>query len=139
MSEEKKVSCCGGDCASEKTSGQVQTTVPLGGVTRPKIDILETESAYLLNADMPGVDETTTEVLVEKNILTIKGVAAAFNPEGFESVYRESGQRNYQRMIRLPEEVEPSRMEATVKNGVLKIKLPKSETAKTIRVQVNAG
>lgn len=143
MSELKKQNCCGGSCSSQshehKAHEANHTRQQLGGVTRPRVDILETESAYLLQVDMPGVDETTSEVLVEKDLLSIKGTTATFEPAGFEPVYRESGQRYYERLIRLPEEVEATKMEATVKNGVLKIRLPKSEKAQTIRVQVNAG
>ncbi len=108
-------------------------------VTRPRIDIHETDSAYVLFADMPGVDEKSAEVLVEKQILTIKGEAELFQPEGFEQVYRESNHRYYERLIRLPEEVDPSQLEAAVKNGVLRLHLPKTNAARTIRVQVNAG
>lgn len=124
---------------NEQAAGQNRVRGQLGGITRPRLDIQETDSTYFLYVDMPGVDETTTEVLVEKNVLTIKGTANLFEPEGFEAVYRESGQRYYERHIRLPEEVEATRLQATVKNGVLKITLPKAAQAQTIRVQVNAG
>ncbi len=123
----------------EQATGQNRVRGQLGGITRPRLDIQETDSTYFLYVDMPGVDETTAEVLVEKNILSIKGTANLFEPEGFEAVYRESGQRYYERFIRLPEEVEAPRLQATVKNGVLKITLPKAAQAQTIRVPVNAG
>ena len=108
-------------------------------VTRPRIDIQETDTAFYLFADLPGVDEHSTEVVVEKNILKISGKADLFAPEGYEQVHRESSQRHYERLIRLPEDVNPAQLQAVVKNGVLTLTLPKTQEARTIRVQVNPG
>ncbi len=108
-------------------------------MTRPRTDIRETDQAYLLQADMPGIDESSAEVTVEKKVLTIRGTTRPFAPEGFENVYKESDQRLYERIFRLPEEVDPTSLEATVKNGVLTVTLPKRREAQPVRIQVNAG
>ncbi|MCG6157884.1 Hsp20/alpha crystallin family protein [Rubinisphaera margarita] len=108
-------------------------------MTRPRTDIRETDQAYLLQADMPGIDESTAEVTVEKKVLTIRGTTQPYTPEGFENVYRESDQRFYERVFRLPEEVDPTALEATVKNGVLTVTLPKRQEAQPVRVRINAG
>jgi len=108
-------------------------------VTRPRIDIHESDNGFVLYADMPGVDEKSTEVLVEKNVLTIQGTAKFSVPEGFEEIHREAGQRYYERLIRLPEDVDATKLEAKVRNGVLTLHLPKTTEARPIRVQVNAG
>lgn len=139
MSEEQKQLSPSVASKSEQANGGNRVRVQARIVTRPRIDIHEADDAFVLFADMPGADESTTEVLVEKNILTLKGETDLFAPEGFVSVHRESGQRYYERLIRLPEEVDATKLEATVKNGVLKVILPKNSRARTLRIQVNPG
>lgn len=126
--------CCKAHVKTQEFQARQQRTV-----TRPRLDIRETDQAFFLYADMPGVDDRSTEVVVEKRILTISGTASLFEGEGYEQVYKESGPRYYERLIRLPEDVDAAQLEAHVKNGVLKIKLPKTQAAQTVRVQVQPG
>ncbi|HCS55747.1 Hsp20/alpha crystallin family protein [Rubinisphaera sp.] len=107
--------------------------------TRPRTDIRETETGFLLQVDMPGIDESTAEITVEKNVLTITGTAHLYQPEGFEKVYKESDQRYYERVFRLPEDVDSTALSASVKNGVLTVSIPKSKAALPVRVPINAG
>lgn len=138
LEEQKQLSPSAADKVDQANGGN-RVRVQARIVTRPRIDIHEADDAFVLLADMPGADESTTEVLVEKNILTLKGETDLFAPEGFVPVHRESGQRYYERLIRLPEEVDAAKLEATVKNGVLKVILPKNSRARTLRIQVNPG
>src|SRR6056297_1639599 len=85
--------------------------------TRPRTDIRETDRGYLLLVDMPGVDESHVDVIVEKGVLTIRGEAGFEAPEGFEHVHKEADSRKYERVFRLPEEVDVTGLTASVKNG----------------------
>jgi HSP20 family molecular chaperone IbpA len=72
-------------------------------------------------------------------VLTITGTAHLYQPEGFEKVYKESDQRHYERVFRLPEDVDSTALSASVKNGVLTVSIPKSKAALPVRVPINAG
>jgi HSP20 family molecular chaperone IbpA len=105
----------------------------------PAVDILETDQALLLVSEMPGVDEAGVDVTIEKNILTIKGTVADHVPEGYKLSYEEYGIGDYERAFTLPNEIDRDRVEAAIKNGVLKLTLPKVKPAATRKVAVTAG
>jgi HSP20 family protein len=104
----------------------------------PRVDIYEAGDQVILTADMPGVDENSVDITLEKNVLTIDGRVEMERPEGFELAYAEYGVGDYHRTFALSNEVDQSRIEATVRNGVLRLVLPKSEVAKTRKISVRA-
>lgn len=103
----------------------------------PRVDIYETEQNVILLADMPGVNEQSVDITLEKNILTIVGYAEPQAPENFEPAYSEYRFGNYKRTFALSDEVDRDQIEATVKNGVLRLVMPKAEAAKTRKIKVN--
>jgi HSP20 family molecular chaperone IbpA len=105
----------------------------------PQVDILESEQALVLVADMPGVDENGVDVTVEKNILTIKGAVVAEVPAGYKLSYEEYGVGNYERSFTLPNEIDRDGIQATIKEGVLTLTLPKAQQALSKKVTVVAG
>jgi len=96
---------------------------------QPRADIFETEGAFTLVADMPGVDDKTVEVTVKQNVLTIHGENRMPAPEGFRSVYAEFEPADYFRAFQLAGDVDASKIKATVKNGVLRVSVPKAAPA----------
>lgn len=104
----------------------------------PRVDIYETENSVVLLADMPGVNEETVDITLEKNILTISGYAEPQAPENFEPAYSEYQFGNYKRTFALSDEVNRDQIKATVKNGVLRLVMPKAEEAKTRKIKVQA-
>ena len=106
---------------------------------RPRADIYEIDDAWLLVLEMPGVDEHGTDVSCEKNVLTVSGVADVFDTDGFDRQFGEVGPKSFRRSFRLPEEVDATNIEAHVKNGVLRVRLPKAEAALPQKVVVKAG
>lgn len=107
--------------------------------TRPKADIYETAESWLLVMDLPGVDESAADISLEKHVLTIKADVDDTVPEGFDRVHTEFLPRRFERSFRVPEDIDASAIEATVKNGVLRLTLPKSKAAQPLRVTVKAG
>ena len=105
----------------------------------PQVDILESEQALVLVADMPGVDENGVDVTVEKYILTIKGAVVAEVPAGYKLSYEEYGVGNYERSFTLPNEIDRDGIQATIKEGVLTLTLPKAQQALSKKVTVVAG
>jgi len=105
----------------------------------PRVDIYEMEETVILLADMPGVDENSIDITLEKNILTIHGYAGLQAPENFSPTYAEYNFGNYERTFALSDEVDREQIEATVKNGVLRLVMPKAETAKARKIAIKAA
>ena len=104
----------------------------------PAVDIKEEENCYLLIADIPGVNPEDIEVHMENGILTIKGERESEKKterEGYKRIEREHGV--FYRRFTMPEGVNPDGIEATNKNGVLTVTIPKQEAAKPRRITVN--
>ena len=87
---------------------------------------------------MPGVNKQGLEVTVEGNELTIIGRRASDVPEG-ELCYCESPQADYRRVFELGPDVDTSRISAEMQQGVLKLRLPKSEKAKPKQIEVKVA
>lgn len=106
---------------------------------RPRADIYEMDDAWFIVLEMPGVDENGTDVSLEKGVLTISGEVAAFATEGYELQYGGLNARRFERSFRLPDEIDTSAIEAQVKAGLLRLRLPKAAAALPTKVTVKAG
>lgn len=99
-------------------------------VSTPAVDVAETDKAYEITAELPGMDEKDIEVNVANGGLTIKGekkVETEEKQKGYHVSERRYG--SFERYFGLPEDVEANRIEAAFKNGVLKVTLPKTAEA----------
>ena len=103
---------------------------------RPLTDIIETDDGVELRMEMPGVSSEDVELALDRRVLTIKGRAQTTNREGFTLGYREYGEGDYERVFKLPEDLDGTAIEAQIGNGVLSVKLPRSEQAKPQRIEV---
>jgi HSP20 family molecular chaperone IbpA len=105
----------------------------------PQVDIVEKKNEIVVTADMPGVDEKSVDINLERNILTIFGAVEEDNLFTKHQPYlAEYGIGDYERVFTLSEEIDRDRIQATVKNGVLKVILPKAKAAKSRRIAVKA-
>jgi len=105
----------------------------------PRADIYETDEAIMVLVDLPGVDENSLDITLEKNILTINGYTAPPEMEGYQLAYREYEVGDYTRSFRLSDEIDRDGIEASMKNGVLHLRLPKAGPAKARKISVKAG
>jgi HSP20 family molecular chaperone IbpA len=105
----------------------------------PKTDIYETDQEIVLVADIPGADQKSIDITMEKNILTIEAFTDIDIPEGYRLAYSEYEPGDYQRSFRLSGDVDRDKIEAEVTNGELRLKLPKSEAVKSKKIEVKAG
>lgn len=105
----------------------------------PRADIFETEDAYLIKLDMPGVDENKIDITLEKNTLTINGYSNVERPEGYSLAAAEYRIGDYERSFRLTDRINQEDIEAAYEDGVLKLNLPKAEEAKARKIQVKVG
>lgn len=103
----------------------------------PDVDISEDVERVLLVADMPGVDQTSVNVTVENNVLTIEGQARVVKPEGgYELVGQEYGVGRYRRDFTLSDAVSADGVKARMQNGVLEVTIPKREVAKSRKIKI---
>lgn len=103
----------------------------------PTVDVTEDEKEYVIKADLPGVTKEEVKVTVEDGILTLAGERKSEKEEKGKKFHRvERTYGSFLRTFTLPEGVESAKVEAEFKDGVLKVRLPKSETAKPKAVEV---
>jgi HSP20 family protein len=107
-------------------------------VYSPGVDIVERKADILVLADIPGADERSVDITLEKNLLTIYARVEASIPENQRLTVMEYGLGDYQRIFTLADEVDKDNIQATVKNGVLRLILPKIDKAKTKKIAVKA-
>lgn len=105
----------------------------------PRADIFETEGQVIIIADMPGVSENSTDITLEKNTLTIRGFVEPENHPDYTLSYAEYGVGDYERSFVLSNQIDQEHIEASVKNGVLRLLLPKQEEARARKIQVKNG
>ena len=121
--------------------------VPTNGAERtrarrafvPRADIFETEDAVVVVADMPGVDENSVDITLEKNVLSIDGYVEPHQPENYSLAYAEYEVGDFHRRFTLSDEVDQDNIQASVKNGVLRLHLPKAGPAQARKISVKAA
>jgi len=97
------------------------------GMGVPRLDVRETDKAFEIQADLPGVKKEDIKVSIDGPRVTIEGECQQANEqrEGEQVVYSERSTRRYQRSFNLPSEVDDAAAEARLEDGVLKLTLPK--------------
>ncbi|NOY81185.1 MAG: Hsp20/alpha crystallin family protein [Kiritimatiellaeota bacterium] len=105
----------------------------------PDVDIFEREDAYVIVADVPGVDRDSVEIDLDRNVLTLRAHLATGAPEGYELTYREYRSGDFERVFTLGNEIDRDAVEASIRDGVLRLTLPKVTEAKPRKITVQAG
>jgi HSP20 family molecular chaperone IbpA len=101
----------------------------------PRVDIYETDAMYVLIADMPGVTPDGVDVVAERNSLVVRGRIdhPATTPD-----YQEFTPADYYRAFTLTDDLDTDRMTATLRDGVLRVDIPKSERVQPKKIPVRA-
>lgn len=106
----------------------------------PPVDIYEDDASITVLADLPGVSRDQLGVRVDGDTLVIEASANAIAvPKDMELIYSEARFPSYRRQFTLSRELDPSRIEASLKDGVLRLAIPKSEEARPRRIEVRAA
>jgi HSP20 family protein len=101
---------------------------------QPPVDIYETEEGLVVLADLPGVSPNDLKIRLEDNVLTIQGNARHLVEA--EPIYQEFQLYNFFRQFELSDQVDQERISASLNHGVLKLYLPRAETAKPREIPV---
>ncbi|MBT8489461.1 MAG: Hsp20/alpha crystallin family protein [Deltaproteobacteria bacterium] len=103
----------------------------------PAFDISESDTEYSVVAEMPGIDEKDLDVMLTDGILTIKGEKKQETDEKIETYHRiERRYGSFQRSFRVPDGVQSDKIDATYKDGILKLLIPKSETSEAKKIEI---
>jgi HSP20 family protein len=103
----------------------------------PSLDVAETKGDLVVKAELPGMDPKDIEISLSEGVLTIRGEKKQEKEEkeeGYHLIERSYG--SFTRSIRLPKDVQNDKINASFKNGVLKVVLPKSEEAKKKEIKI---
>ncbi len=103
----------------------------------PAIDVAEEEDAIIVRAEVPGCKAEDIDISVHGNVLTISGEKKLSEEKKEKGYYHvESSYGSFRRELTLPTDVDQSKIDATCKNGVLSVTLPKAEQARAIKVKI---
>ncbi|GAB4527110.1 MAG: Hsp20/alpha crystallin family protein [Roseibium sp.] len=105
----------------------------------PLADIYETKDSLVVLAEMPGVDPEDVDLSVENRVLTITGHATAADPQGFTLAHGEYRSADFRRSFALSEEVDSAKIDASMKDGVLRLVIPKRGPAPARKIVVKRG
>jgi len=101
----------------------------------PRVNITETKEGYLLEAEMPGVNRSGLEILLEASELTIVGKRHIESGQA-NLVYQESAPRDFRRVFVLDPTIDTPKIEAKIDNGLLTLHLPKAERVQPRKITV---
>lgn len=102
----------------------------------PPVDVIEDESGITVIGDLPGVSRESLFLRVDGDTLTIEAPLSLDLPQGMEPVYAEVRAGRYRRSFSLSRELDREHIEASLKNGVLTLRLPKQAKARPRRIEV---
>ncbi len=122
----------------EKQEVEREQTRP-GSVFRPDVDIVERTGEFLVTADLPGVDEQHVDVRLENGLLAIRADLAVVPEPEWQPIYGEYRVGSYYREFTLSDRIDVNEIEASMKDGVLELRLPKAERHRARTIEVKAG
>lgn len=108
----------------------------VSGAWVPPIDVAETQEKIIVRAELPGMKQEEIQIEFENGLLSIRGERKLIKEEGvtFHRVERTFG--NFSRSFTLPRTIDPERISATYRDGVLEIAVPKKEEAKPKQIRI---
>jgi HSP20 family protein len=107
-------------------------------VLRPPVDIYEDAEGIRLMADMPGVSRERLAIEVDKDMLVIEGDARIDMSEGMEALHADVRSTRYRRSFTLSGELETGQIDASLRDGVLSVRIPKRAEVRPRKIEVRA-
>jgi HSP20 family protein len=124
--------------AREKQELETEGTRP-GAAFRPDVDILEREDAFVIHADLPGADESSIDVRLDKGVLTLDARLARDPEAEANALHLEYRTGGYHREFRISEKIDAAAVNGKMKDGVLELVLPKTAQHQARRIEVKAA
>ncbi|TMH88320.1 MAG: Hsp20/alpha crystallin family protein [Betaproteobacteria bacterium] len=120
------------------TDKQVATRTQSAPAMIPNVDVVEDDAGITISADLPGVPKDKLLLRIEGETLQIEGELVSDAPEGMEAIYAEVRLPRYRRAFTLSRELDTEKINASMKDGVLNLRIPKAEHAQPRRIEVKA-
>jgi HSP20 family molecular chaperone IbpA len=108
-------------------------------VYRAPIALYENDESYIVFVQMPGVDEKSVQVRLDKGVMTIEAKLAVELPPAVNAKYSEVSLGDYRRTLDLGDQIDEEKIEASFKSGILKLTMQKSKTAKYRKIPVKSA
>jgi len=103
---------------------------------RPPVDIFEDDTGITVQADMPGVSKEQLEIKIDNDTLSIEGKAEISMLDGMEPLYADVRSTRYQRSFSLSSELDGEKADASLKDGVLMLRIPKHKQYQPYKIEV---
>jgi len=140
MATHTEVTRRGSSSTTQQASGQApQRAQGAEAPIRPPVDIWEDKDGITLCADMPGVSKDRLNLRIDGNNLVVEGQVRLELPENAEALYADVRSSLYRRTFSLSGELESGKIEASLKNGVLTVRIPKRAELRPRRIEVQAS
>lgn len=124
---------------SATTNGNGAESTRTGPTFIPAADIIEKPDALVIILDLPGADPATLDVSLDEHVLSISAQPTATEPEGYKALYTEYRDGAYERKFVISDQIDGDNIDAVLRNGVLRLTLPKAaqSPARKISVKLN--
>jgi HSP20 family protein len=122
---------------SRTTASRSNGTAAVGPTVKPAYQVKETDDAYGLTVFLPGVAKDTLEITAEEGQFRVLGRRAWKQPEGWTSLYRESSDVPFELVLAHDNLIDADKVVAELKDGVLRVSLPKHESQKPRKIAVS--
>jgi HSP20 family molecular chaperone IbpA len=124
---------------NEKTAVAREIEAAEQAALLPPVDVVEDAAGITLHADLPGVPKEKLSIEMDGDTLIIEGEMDLRMPQGMEATHAEVSVPRFRRVFTLSKELDPGKLHAEFKQGVLRLHIQKAEHAKPRRIQVSAG
>jgi HSP20 family molecular chaperone IbpA len=124
---------------TKQTASQVKFGDETVRPIRPAVDIFEDEAGITVQADMPGVSRDRLDIQIDRDTLAIEGKAEIPMPEGLEAIYADVRSTSYQRSFTLSHELDGEKADASLKDGILTLRIPKREQYQPRKIEVRVS
>lgn len=140
MTTHTEVTRGGASAAAQQAAGAApQRAQSAEALIRPPVDIWEDKDGIILCADMPGVSKDHLNLRIDGNNLIVEGQVQLALPENAEALYADVRSSLYRRSFSLSGELETGKIEASLKDGVLTVRIPKRAELRPRKIEVQAS
>jgi HSP20 family molecular chaperone IbpA len=121
-------------CIEEPRQETVHHVQPIQ--VTPRADVWEADDAFVLTIEMPGVSDAAADLTLERNVLTVRGLVKSQIADGLKPALGDCRPRQFERSFRLSDAIDGQHLEATAKDGILTVRMPKSQHAVARKISV---
>ena len=122
-----------------RQSAQAQETRDSAATLRPAVNVFEDAEGITLEADMPGVSKDRLHLQADRDSLLVEGDVHVAMPEGMEPLHADIRGTRYSRSFALSHELDTENIDASLKDGVLRLRIPKRAEVRPRKIEVRAG